>query len=74
MSRLAYYAIVILLLTACGTSKRSYHSVLDARNAGVFRQHYLPDLIPASSREIYIETKWWSPNASGVFYFDPGDR
>jgi hypothetical protein len=72
--RLAYCMTLVLLLSACGTSKRNYHTVIDARNAGVFTQHYLPDVIPASSTEIDVETKWWSRKASGVFLFDPSDR
>ena len=74
MKRLGYCAVLVSLLTACGTSERTYHTEIDAKNAGVFQRHFLPDVVPTSSREIYIQSKWWSRRASGVFSFDPRDR
>jgi hypothetical protein len=30
----------------------------------------LPDVLPASAKNIYINSKWWSRGALGVFSFD----
>jgi hypothetical protein len=64
-------AIAVAALGGCAPAWRSYETVAEARAAGAFERHELPDVIPASARDLQIRTKWWSRSRTGIF-FVPG--
>jgi hypothetical protein len=73
MNRLACSAVYIPLLVACGPREHTYGTAQEARVANVFG-HSLPDVLPASSKNILVRRKLGSGGESGVFFFDPSER
>ena len=73
MSRLACFIAVVVLLAACSPIDRTYGSIQEARAANVFERD-LPDILPASTKNILVRHKWGSSGESGAFFFDPRER
>jgi len=73
MSRHWYPIMFLSMLAACGSADHTYGGSKDARAANVFGR-YLPDILPASSKNILVRSKWGVAGASGAFCFDPRER
>ena len=61
------------ILTGCGSSEHTYRNLQEARAANVFGR-FLPDVLPASSRNIFVRHKLGSAGDSGGFCFDSRER
>jgi hypothetical protein len=74
MLSLRLVALILLptLVAAC-SREHNYATEREARAAGVFG-HDLPDVLPASSKNILVRRKWVPFETSGVFRFDASDR
>jgi hypothetical protein len=57
------------LLGACDAPVREFATLADAREAGVFRDGWLPDLLPPSAALIQVRADTRDRTASGQFHF-----
>ena len=63
----------MLSLTGCDEVASSYATVPDARDNHLFDRGWLPDILPASARDISVTTDLDANLATGQFWFDPVD-
>jgi hypothetical protein len=68
-----YLIILISSLTAPGSWAHTYKTVQEARIAGVF-ERFLPDVLPASSKNILVKHRFDSSGYSGGFCFNARER
>jgi hypothetical protein len=73
MNRFRCSVVFIPILVAYGSRGHTYSTIEEARGANVFGGS-LPDVLPASSKNISVRRKLGSAGDSGVFCFDPGER
>jgi hypothetical protein len=73
MKRLWCSLAFISSLTACGSSEHTYRTFQEARAANVFGR-YLPAMLPASSKNIFVRHKSGAAGVSGAFCFDSRER
>jgi hypothetical protein len=73
MNRLRCTIVFLAILAGCGSREHTYGTVQEARAANVFAR-YLPDVLPTSSKGIFVRHKRGSAGDSGVFFFDPRQR
>jgi hypothetical protein len=66
-------AAVLLSLSGCDRVNRSYATLSDARNDRLFERGWLPDILPASAREIRVISNIDTNRSEGEFSFDPAD-
>jgi hypothetical protein len=73
MNRLWCLTVLVSSLSASDSWVHNYRTAQEARVAGVFGQ-YLPDILPASSRDIGVKHRFDSHGYSGGFCFDARER
>lgn len=66
-------AILVLALTSCDTSSDTYASFSEARDDHQIEKGWLPDVLPASARDISIIRAIDVGYAEGQFTFDHAD-
>ena len=66
-------AAVVLSLSGCDRVSDSYATLADARNDRLFERGWLPDILPASARQIRVSSDLDVNTSEGEFSFDPAD-
>jgi hypothetical protein len=66
-------AALVLSLSACDRVSSSYPALADARKDRLFERGWLPDILPASSRDIRVASDLDLNRSEGEFFFDPSD-
>ena len=74
MARQWCIAFLAPILVACGSSEHRYATLVDAQQAGVISDGYLPDVLPESTRNLLVIRHWRSDRARGTLCFDPKDK
>lgn len=65
--------VVLLSLGSCDRASSSYATLADARKDRLFERGWLPDILPASTRQIRISNDLDTNHSEGEFSFDPSD-
>ena len=66
-------AAVLLSLSGCDAMRSRYATLDDARRDRLFERGWLPDILPASSRDIRVSSDLDINRSQGDFSFDPAD-
>ena len=66
-------AVALLSLSSCDVVTSSYATLDDARKDRLFERGWLPDVLPASARDIRVSNDLDVNHSKGGFSFDPAD-
>ena len=67
-------AVALLVLSNCSdVVTHTYATLDDARRSRLFERGWLPDILPASARDIRVSSNLDINTAEGEFSFDPAD-
>lgn len=66
-------AVAPVSLTRCDVVTSRYATLDDARKDRLFKRGWLPDVLPASSRNIRVSNNADTNHSKGGFSFDPAD-
>ena len=70
---IALSALCAVILSGCLDRSDDYDDIDDARRGHVFEKGWLPDLLPASARDLRVTTTVEDSAGRGEFSFDPID-
>ena len=66
-------AATLLSLSSCDVATSWYATLDDARRDRLFERGWLPDILPASARDIRVSSDLDVNHSRGDFFFDPAD-
>ena len=65
--------VAFLSLCSCDVATSRYTTLTDARNDRLFERGWLPDILPASTRDIRVANDLDLNHSEGEFSFDPAE-
>jgi hypothetical protein len=66
-------AAALLSVSSCDVVTTRYATLDDARRDRLFERGWLPDILPASARDIHVSSDLDVNRSQGEFSFDPAD-
>ncbi len=66
-------AALVLSLSGCDRVSSGYPTLADARKDRLFERGWLPDILPASARQIRVINDLDTNHSEGEFSFEPSD-
>jgi hypothetical protein len=66
-------AAALLSLSGCDVTRTRYGTLDDARRDRLFERGWVPDILPASARDIHVSSDLDANRSQGDFSFDPAD-
>ena len=66
-------ATVVLSLSGCDRVSNTYSTLADARKDRLFERGWLPDILPASARQIRVISDLDTNQSKGEFSFESSD-